>query len=289
MRTEREMFHIIIDTAKSDDRVLAAYLKGSRTNPKVPRDIYQDFDIMYVVKETKSFREDLSWMEPFGKVILKQEQDDRFGYGERFGLRSHYDKTYSWLLIFEDGNRIDIGIETVETMKSGSNRNKLFLPLIDKAGCLPKLPPPTDEEFYVRKPAEEEFRGCCNEFFWSLCDVVKGILRDELPFAMTTYYTQSHHMLETMLSWRIGAQTEYSVSCGKLNKYFRRYLPEETYQLYLKTFPDSSYENFRKAIKVSCGLFRETAVRNAESLGTAYPVEYEQGFEKYIKIGGILK
>lgn len=70
---------------------------------------------------------------------------------------------------------------------------------------------------------------------------------------------------------------------------FRRYLPEETYQLYLKTFPDSSYENFRKAIKVSCGLFRETAVRNAESLGTAYPVEYEQGFEKYIKIGGILK
>lgn len=48
-------------------------------------------------------------------------------------------------------------------MKSGSNRNKLFLPLIDKAGCLPKLPPPTDEEFYVRKPAEEEFRGCCND------------------------------------------------------------------------------------------------------------------------------
>lgn len=107
--------------------------------------------------------------------------------------------------------------------------------------------------------------------------------------AMTPYYTQSHHMLETMLSWRIGAQTEYSVSCGKLNKYFRRYLPEETYQLYLKIFPDSSYENFRKAIKVSCGLFRETAVRNAESLGMAYPVEYEQGFEKYIKIGGILK
>ena len=35
MRTEKEMFDIIINTAKSDDRVLAAYLKGSRANPSV--------------------------------------------------------------------------------------------------------------------------------------------------------------------------------------------------------------------------------------------------------------
>ena len=31
MRTEKEMFHMIIETARTDDRVLAAYLKGSRT------------------------------------------------------------------------------------------------------------------------------------------------------------------------------------------------------------------------------------------------------------------
>lgn len=141
MRTEKEMFHIIINTAKSDERILAAYLKGSRANPNVPRDIYQDYDIMYVVTETESFRRDLSWIDTFEKVILKQEQNDDFGYGERFGLRSCYDNTYSWLLLFEDGNRIDIGVETVETMQNGTNRNKLFLPLLDKAGYLPKLPP----------------------------------------------------------------------------------------------------------------------------------------------------
>lgn len=281
MRTEKEMFDIIINTARSDDRVLAAYLKGSRANPNAPRDIYQDFDIMYVVKETDSFRADTSWMDPFGKVILKQEQDDAFGYGERFGLRSNYDKTYSWLLIFEDGNRIDIGVETLEAMEEGSNRNKLFLPLIDKTGCLPHLPPPTDEDFYVRKPAEAQFQGCCNEFFWSLCDVVKGILRDELPFAMTTYYAQSHHMLEVMLGWYVGSKTDYSVSCGKQNKYLKHYLPENVYLLYKKTFPDSSYEYFRQAIKNSCRLFREIAVLTAKSLGCVYPEEYEQGFMKY--------
>ena len=156
MRTESEMFDIIIRTAESDDRVLAAYLKGSRANPNAHKDICQDFDIMYVVKETESFRTDLSWMEPFGKVILKQEQDDAFGYGERFKIQDHYDETYSWLLLFEDGNRIDIGVETLEAVQKGSNRNKLFVPLLDKTGCLPQLPPPTDEEFFTYPQSYEE-------------------------------------------------------------------------------------------------------------------------------------
>ena len=85
MRTEKEMMDLIIQTAKEDDRVLAAYLKGSRTNPNVPKDRYQDFDVMYVVRETKSFIADPAWLERFGKIILKQEQDDDFGYGDRFG------------------------------------------------------------------------------------------------------------------------------------------------------------------------------------------------------------
>ena len=284
MRTEKEMFHMIIETARTDDRVLAAYLKGSRTNPSVPKDVYQDFDIMYVVKETESFRKEPSWLDAFGKVILKQEQDDDFGYGERFGLRGHSDGTYSWLLLFEDGNRIDIGIETVEVMIRGSNRNKLFVPLLDKAGCLPLSPPPTDEEFYVRKPSATRFFGCCNEFFWSLCDVAKGIARDELPFAMTTYYTQPHNMLEVMLGWFIGSRTDYSVSCGKLNKYFKKYLPEDIYTIYLETFPDSSYENFRKAVKRSCRLFHEVGVRTADSLGFSYPQDSENGFLKYLEM-----
>lgn len=133
--------NIIIDTAEADERVLAAYLKGSRTNPKVPKDIYRDFDVMYVVRETESFIRDTSWMKNFGEIILMQEQDDDFGYGERFGIRSGYEGSYSWLLMFDDGNRIDIGVETVGVMKSGRNRNRLFLPLLDKEGILPQLPP----------------------------------------------------------------------------------------------------------------------------------------------------
>lgn len=62
LRSDTEMMDLIIEKAKNDDRILAAYMKGSRTNPNVPKDIYQDFDIMYVVKETESFIQDTSWI-----------------------------------------------------------------------------------------------------------------------------------------------------------------------------------------------------------------------------------
>ena len=45
MRTEQEMYTMIIDTAKADDRILAVYMNGSRVNPEAERDIFQDYDI----------------------------------------------------------------------------------------------------------------------------------------------------------------------------------------------------------------------------------------------------
>lgn len=283
MRSENEILNLIINTAKSDDRVLAAYLKGSRTNPNAPKDIYRDFDVMFVVTETSSFIQDRSWMEVFGNIVLKQEQDDAFGYGERFHIQSEYNESYSWLLLFEDGNRIDIGVELVSIMKSGRNRNRLFVPLIDKIGCLPQLYPPTDQEFFIKIPTEKQFHGCCNEFYWCLCDVAKGIARDELPFAMSTYNTLVRNMLETMLGWYIGSYTDYSVSTGKLNKYLKKYLPHAFYKEYEKTYTDSNYDHFWNAIDVAYTLFRKTALIVGEYFRYSYYEAEEQASRKYVK------
>ncbi len=164
MRGENEMLDLIISTARTDTRVLAAYLKGSRANPNAPKDIYRDFDVMYVVTETGSFIRDTSWMNAFGRVALMQEQDSDFGYGERFGIRSKYGESYSWLLLFDDGNRIDIGVETLRTMESGVNRNRLFVPLLDKTGCLPSLPPPSDEDFHIKSPRKRDSGAAATSF-----------------------------------------------------------------------------------------------------------------------------
>lgn len=55
MRTEEEMFQMILEIAKQDERIRAVYLNGSRTNPNVKKDEYQDFDIVYVVNDVIPF------------------------------------------------------------------------------------------------------------------------------------------------------------------------------------------------------------------------------------------
>lgn len=283
MRSEKEMMDLIINTAASDDRVLAAYMKGSRTNPEAPEDRYRDFDIVYVVKETAGFIENPEWLDAFGKIVLKQEQKDLYGYGERFGIQKDYDRSYSWLLIFDDGNRIDIGVEIPQVTAAGTSRNRLFLPLLDKCGCLPELPPPSDVEFHIKKPSAEQFDGCCTEFFWCMCDVVKGIARDELPFAMTTYNVNVRSMLETMLSWYIGILTGFSVSSGKLNKYLKRYLPADFYSEYTETYSGSDYHDFWHAIDTSFDLFRRAALEVSAHSGFNYPDDKESAARGHIK------
>ena len=66
MRTESEMLALILQTAKDDARIRAVYMNGSRTNPNARRDIFQDYDVVYVVTETASFIADDRWIERFG-------------------------------------------------------------------------------------------------------------------------------------------------------------------------------------------------------------------------------
>lgn len=75
MRTEKEMFDLILGVANRDSRVRAVYMNGSRANPNVKKDIFQDYDIVYVVTETESFIADEGWINVFGELIILQEPD----------------------------------------------------------------------------------------------------------------------------------------------------------------------------------------------------------------------
>lgn len=76
MRTEQEMMDLILRTAREDPRIRAVYMNGSRTNPKVVPDLFQDYDIVYVVTETRPFLEDPHWIDRFGKRLYMQKPEE---------------------------------------------------------------------------------------------------------------------------------------------------------------------------------------------------------------------
>lgn len=55
MRSEQEMYRLFRDIADEDDRILAIYMNGSRTNRNAVQDIFQDYDIVFVVKDITPF------------------------------------------------------------------------------------------------------------------------------------------------------------------------------------------------------------------------------------------
>ena len=82
MRSEQEMMDLILGVAKADGRIRAAYLNGSRANPRVAKDPYRDYDVVYVVEETASFLADKGWISVFGEPAIVQEPDSNdLGWG----------------------------------------------------------------------------------------------------------------------------------------------------------------------------------------------------------------
>ena len=70
MRCEKEMFDLLVRTAKKDDRIRAVYMNGSRANPNAKKDIFQDYDIVYVVRDVLSFLEEENWIQVFGEILI---------------------------------------------------------------------------------------------------------------------------------------------------------------------------------------------------------------------------
>lgn len=53
--------------------------------------------------------------------------------------------------------------------------------------------------FLITAPTPEVYHDTCNEFWWCLNNVAKGITRDELPYVMEMYNHYVRNMLNQMI------------------------------------------------------------------------------------------
>lgn len=267
MRNEETMYQLFMDIAQLDDRILAVYMNGSRTNPNVPKDLFQDYDIVFVVKETKSFIEDKTWPHKFGEILYMQYPDENPFYP------SDKENSYGWLMQFKDGNRVDVTVQRLEYAQENIKGDKLCKILLDKEGILPDMPESTDEDHYVKRPTETEFHATCNEFWWCTNNLAKGLWRNEMTYVQDMANFVVRKELERVMAWKVGIRTDFSVSIGKSAKYMYKWLEEETYQKYLSTYFRGSVSEAWEAIDRMCELLEETAREVALSLGYAYNEE----------------
>lgn len=279
MRSEAEMFALILNIARENEHIRAVYMNGSRANPGLPKDKYQDYDIVYVVDCTTPFLTQKDWIAAFGDIALLQEPDRN---DHALGMQRDFSQSYTWLMLFCDGTRIDLRIMTKNKMQQEYCKDSLTVPLLDKDNCLPDIAPANDSGYHIQRPTPAQYYGATNNFWWCLQNVAKGIARDQLTYAMNMYLQVVHEALEQMLSWYIGMQNNFSVNVGLWGKYYHKYLLPEEYGRYVQTYSDGNYENLWRAVFTSCELFHDTAVAVGAHLGYAYRQEEEDGMLRYL-------
>ena len=275
MRTEREMLDLILSVANADERVLGVLLSGSRADSAAPKDCYRDYDISFAVTDIKPFYNNPAWVEDkFGKPLIMQMPETMRG--------ADGDGNFIYLIIFPDGVRIDLSFIFEEYIDDGEP----VIVLLDKDNGNGFFPPIIVNENYwsIKPPTPLDYYSCCNNFWWCLNNIAKGIMRDELPFVMSMQNNIVRAELHDMINWYIGTQNGFDFSTGKDGRYFKEYLSPELYEKYAATYSGSDYYDVWTAVFVMCDLFHDLALQVAEHFGFTYRQNEEDGIREYVKM-----
>ncbi|MCZ8518480.1 MULTISPECIES: aminoglycoside 6-adenylyltransferase [Paenibacillus] len=268
MRSEQEMMEAILGLAREHDGVRAVVMNGSRVNPAAPRDPFQDYDIVFFVREVSAFVRDRTWIQRFGEMMIMQTPDDMDTEPDASG---EYNR-FAFLMQFADGNRIDLTLCPAGQEKM-LERDSLSVLLLDKDGALEPFPPPSDRDYLIVPPSREQFAHCCNEFWWVSTYIAKGLWRRELPYAKYMMDRPVRDMLVRMLEWHIGVRSGFTAVPGKAGKYLEKHLEPQRWAAYVSTYADGDDDRIWEALFAMVRLFRETALEVADHFGCDYPHE----------------
>lgn len=264
MRSDQELYDLILNTAQNDDRIRAVIMNGSRVNPNASPDIFQDFDIVYIVADVAPFQNNLTWIKRFGEMMILQMPENMTDPPPA------NDGCFVYLMQFMDGHRLDLTLYPLEKLDE-MERDSLSLLLLDKDGLIEPFPPANDGDYLPQPPTAKEFADCCNEFWWLAPYVAKGLWRKEIVYARQMLDEAMRSQLMKMLRWYIGLKTDFARDPGKMGKYFQRYLEPELWATLLETYAAAGYDESWDALFAMSRLFRQTALAVAGHFSFDYP------------------
>ena len=266
MRTETEMLDLILQIAKTL-QVKAVAMSGSRTNPKAPKDEFQDYDVVYVVDDLDNLTSDLSWLDLFGKRIIEQE----VGFGHR----------RLFLMLFEDGNRIDLTLCPKDHIQEWVDSEVGFTVFEDPEHLFEPYFPNL-ERYWTPPATETNFVKSCNEFWWVSAYVVKGICRKQVIYATDHLYGICQQEFLKILAWQV-ASDRGKVDIGKNYKYLFNYLPAEQKKEFSDLLDFSSLDKITESLFATMELFHQEAQFLAYKMGFDYDMEVAEKMIEYAK------
>ncbi|MEJ2758141.1 MAG: aminoglycoside 6-adenylyltransferase, partial [Anaerolineales bacterium] len=138
MRTEKEMYDLILNFARADENIRLVVINGSRANPNAKKDTFQDYDAACFVRDVSPYQQREDIPAYFGELMILQIPE------EMGSPPPANDGRYGYLMQFMDGTRIDLGFSPLSELPSALHRESLTKVLLDKDELAEGIAPPSE-------------------------------------------------------------------------------------------------------------------------------------------------
>lgn len=273
MRSQLEMFTLIMDVAVCDAHVRAVVMNGSRADPEGHRDRYQDYDIVYIVDDIEPYEQNRAWLRVFGEELIFQFPDRELPSSGGYG----------YLMQFTDGNRIDLQVQTMAAFLQDWQKGEPTLVLLDKDLTMQGREITTNEAYWVKQPTRAQYDQSVNQFWWVLLYVAKALCRNDVLYAVETINAWVRPELKRQLLWLAGEKTGWQQSMGKYGDGLRQVLPANMWRAFLSTYVAAEPEQLWQALFSLSDQFSIASIQVAEKLGFSYPTRQAAHVTDYAK------
>ena len=272
------MLNLIVGFSEANPMIRVTLMNGSRVNPNLKRDPFQDFDIANFVTDVNPFRNEEYVLPHFGEALVVEQpplgpwpaEDDDGSY-------------YNYNIQLIDGNRIDVSFNPLNALDEAI-KDSLTKVLLDKDNQVPLLAPSNESSYYLSEPNRNLYEGCCDGFFFTLgSHIPKTIWRRQMP--LLKFYIEAclRDALLLMLGWEIGIKTGWEKSIGSRGKHLQKFVDSETWVDYEKTFAGKDYEALWESLFQTLRIFVRSARLVADKFGYIFPEEQAKRIEEFLR------
>ena len=278
---EKAVLAKFISWAENKPDIRAVLLTSSRTKPNAELDEFSDYDVIFVADDIKPYRENESWLEEYGKVLVvyRDPIEIRFGH-ERFIDVTQY----------ENGLKIDFTLWPVELLKTVVKMEQLpdyiddgYKVLLDKDGLTRGMKAPSCRAYIPNPPTEAEYQAFVEGFFYDIPYAVKQIRRGDIFALKLTVYYMRDIKLRRLLEWKIEIEHKWSLKSGYFGKGLQKYLTPTLLQewdtIHFGAGAKNNWESLFKILR----LFGEVAREVGKELGYIYPEDMDKRMRMYLQ------
>ncbi|HEO8408546.1 TPA: streptomycin resistance protein [Streptococcus agalactiae] len=239
MRDEQEIYNLVLNIANQDKRIEAVLLNGSRANPNVPKDDFQDYDIVFVTNFIEDIISDTNYHKKFGDILIMQKPNE-------FRNKTEYN-CFAYLMQFQDLTRIDLRLIKPEFLEDYLD-DAFSKVLLDKKNKYLDYNFERSSLYETKQLSEDEINKILNEIYWVSTYVVNGIARNDIIYSEFMISNPIKNAFIKLLKQKILIEKELdSLSFGKLDKDILQYITDKD-QL-LKIFSNKSLKDIEANLR----------------------------------------